>query len=375
MAYHLMIIPGESDNLRALPELLGDAVQVQLIDDPNSALWEVRSTPPDVVLANLSLSDMSGLDLAEIIPNFGLPTRVVLWSSSADAEAQQQAAEFGVSLFLTGDMHPESIHSSLLHELQAAQAAAEAQSEAEVDEYHEDDTQQSAEETHDSSEAAPEHRRRMHDVPPAPPPIERSRRMHDVAPKPSSNEPRRRMHDVAPAPPPIVRKSKPLGGSLAERAKRTAQEEAAAHAEAPVARPGQTRQGATVVTAESSKPIRTRMAELEREVGSLCIMLADRAGMVLAEVGATSGLPTMILLPLLSTSFSTAGQIAQMLGEKGETSALYMHEGDRYDVYCFKLVQGFMLVIVFQKGSSAVKIGTVWVYAKRAIRDIEELLG
>jgi hypothetical protein len=34
-----------------------------------------------------------------------------------------------------------------------------------------------------------------------------------------------------------------------------------------------------------------------------------------------------------------------------------------------------MLVIVFSKGgSSPAKIGTVWVYAKRAIRDIEELL-
>ena len=374
MAYHLMIIPGESNSLRAVPELMGNAVQVQLIDDPNSALWEVRGTPPDVVLANLDLPGMSGLDLAEIIPNFGLSTRVVLWNATANVEAQQQAAEFGVSLFLTGDMHPESIRTSLLHELQAAQAAAEAQSEA--DEHPEDETQQHDEETHDTA-AAPERSRRMHDVPPAPPPIERSRRMHDVAPKPSANEPRRRMHDVAPAPPPIVRKSKPLGGSLAERAKRSAQDapEAGAHAETSVTRPGQTRQGATVVTAESSKPIRTRMAELEREVGSLCIMLADRAGMVLAEVGATSGLPTMILLPLLSTSFSTAGQIAQMLGEKGETSALYMHEGDRYDVYCFKLVQGFMLVIVFQKGSSAVKIGTVWVYAKRAIRDIEEMLG
>jgi hypothetical protein len=33
-----------------------------------------------------------------------------------------------------------------------------------------------------------------------------------------------------------------------------------------------------------------------------------------------------------------------------------------------------MLVIVFDKGASTAKIGSVWVYAKRAIRDIQEVL-
>jgi hypothetical protein len=97
--------------------------------------------------------------------------------------------------------------------------------------------------------------------------------------------------------------------------------------------------------------------------------------MVLTEVGITSGLPTMILLPLLSTSFSTAGQISQMLREEDST-ALYMHEGNRYDLYCFDILQSYMLVIVFDKGGAATaKIGSVWVYAKRAIRDMQELLG
>ena len=59
-----------------------------------------------------------------------------------------------------------------------------------------------------------------------------------------------------------------------------------------------------------------------------------------------------------------------------ESTALYMHEGNRYDLYCFDILQSFMLVIVFDKGGAATaKIGSVWVYAKRAIRDMQELLG
>ena len=62
-----------------------------------------------------------------------------------------------------------------------------------------------------------------------------------------------------------------------------------------------------------------------------------------------------------------------MLREK-ESTALYMHEGSHYDLYCFDVLQRFMLVIVFDKVASAAKIGSVWVYAKRAIRDIQEFL-
>jgi hypothetical protein len=140
----------------------------------------------------------------------------------------------------------------------------------------------------------------------------------------------------------------------------------------PATRP---RSGSLVLTEANMKSIRARLEVLSQDIGSQCILLANRAGMVLTEVGITSGLPTMILLPLLSTSFSTAGQISQMLREEDST-ALYMHEGNRYDLYCFDILQSFMLVIVFDKGGAATaKIGSVWVYAKRAIRDMQELLG
>jgi CheY-like chemotaxis protein len=345
-----MVIPGDSEDLRALSRQMGADCEVQLLDDANSALWEVRSTPPDVIVANVELPGMSGLDLAEILPNFGLVTRVVLWSGATNPQAAQQAAGFGVHRFLTAPVSPDDLRHMVQDELREAQAAGSAPIEvAEVP-------------------AAPE--------PETPPPTlpERQRRLHDVAPAPPPSERQRRLHDVSPAPPDRQRRSAEGGSaSLADRARRAAQE--APPAEQAPARPSQTRQGALVLTADSLKPLRARMEALEREVGSQCIMLADRAGMMLVEVGLTAGLPIMILLPLLSTSFSTAGQISQMLREK-ESSALYMHEGVNYDVYCFDVLQRFMLVVVFSKGGSApAKIGTVWVYAKRAIRDMEELLG
>ncbi len=379
MTNRLMVIPGESDDLRALQGQMGTDFTVQVIDDSNDALWEVRTNPPDVIVANVDLSGMSGIDLAEILPNFGVATRLVLWSSVANQSAAQQAGELGVFRFLTAPLSSHDLESAIrdAHQdaVSAAAAALQIQEAA------------AAAEAAEAAEAAAiaseprERSRRLHDVPPPPAPIERAKRLHDVAPAPTPPERTKRMHDVAPAPVPGERSKRmhdvAPAPSLSERARRAAHQEptpAPAPAE-PSSKPSHTRQGALVLTAENLKPIRSRMESLEREFGSQCIMLADRAGMLLAEVGTTAGLPTMILLPLLSTSFSTAGQISQMLREK-ESSSLYVHEGVNYDVYCFDVLQKYMLVIVFAKssGSQTTKIGSVWVYAKRAIRDIEDML-
>nr|PZN34458.1 MAG: response regulator [Chloroflexota bacterium] len=335
MAYRLLVVPGDSEDLRALQNQLGSDVAVQLLDTANDALWEVRNAPPEVIVANVELPGMSGLDLAEILPNFGVATKVVLWSRSPDQQAAQQAASLGVHRFLNGAVPAHELQSVVYEALREVEGA------------------QSSEPV-----AAP--------ADPTPP----------AEPGPPAGSERA---PAGPAAPPEGRSSSSLSdrlrrerpASTSERGGR-AERPAASSSEQP-ARPTRRREGALVLTPESLRSIRTRLDGLDRDVGSRCILLADRAGMVLAETGHTAGFPTMVLLPLLSTSFSTAGQITQMLREQ-ESSALYVHEGSHYDLYCFDILQRFMLVIVFDKTASSAKIGSVWVYAKRAIRDIQDLL-
>jgi CheY-like chemotaxis protein len=336
MAYRLLVIPGDNDALRALQGQLADDVEVQVLDSANDALWEVRNAPPEAIVADIHLPGMSGLDLAEILPNFGVPTRVVLWSREPDRQAAQQAATHGVYRFLDGPLSADELHTALYDALGRGEGGVPIPTAPPADEFTAD---------------------------PAPAPL-----------PPAAVEP-------APATPPAS--EKPAAGSRqGEAAERPHRERAAAPPpppEKPAAKPTpprpavRRREGSLVLTADNLTPIRSRMEALWQDVGAQCLLLADRAGMVLTEVGITAGMPMMILLPLLSTSFSTAGQIAQMLREEDSTS-LFMHEGTRYDLYCFDVLQRFMLVIVFDKAASTAKIGSVWVYAKRAIRDIQEVL-
>ncbi|MGQ9548805.1 MAG: response regulator [Roseiflexus sp.] len=320
MTYRLIVVPGDSDELRALQSAFSGDVTVQTLATANEALWEVRNDPPGVIVANVELPGMSGIDLAEILPNFGAPTRLVLWSRRSDPQIARQVAGFGVHHVVNRDMALDDLRDLVYRELREAAITT---------------TQVEEPPTVSDPEPPPRPARQPKEEPPAP------------------AEPPRPARQKAETPRPV------------EQPARAAE---SAH------RPTRRRDGPLVLTPEDQRAIRLRMEALDRDVGSKCIILADRAGMVLAETGLTIGLPTMVLLPLLSTSFSTAGQITQMLRET-ESSALYVHEGSHYDLYCFDIAQRLMLVIVFDKSGTPAKIGSVWVYAKRAIRDIQELLG
>ncbi len=357
MAYRLLIIPGENEALRALQGQMSDDVEVQVLDTANDALWEVRNAPPEAIVADIELPGMSGMDLAEILPNFGVSTKVVLWSREPNRHAAQQAANHGVYRFLSGPLSADDLQDALYDALGHPRNAPNTPALEPLPEPLPEPPSApppTPPPTPEPSTPAPSTPAPAAEVttPPRPQESERSRRIRAaMALVPEQERPRRERPAPPPTPPPAPAPEPP----------------------APARRPVTRRQGPLVLTADHLTPIRTRMDSLLQDVGAQCIVLTDRNGMILTEVGMTAGLPTMILLPLLSTSFSTASQISQMLREE-ESTALYMHEGSHYDLYCFDVMQRFMLVIVFDKAASTAKIGSVWVYAKRAIRDMQENL-
>lgn len=108
------------------------------------------------------------------------------------------------------------------------------------------------------------------------------------------------------------------------------------------------------------------------QLGAQATVLADRWGVPLVEEGRTT-LPLPPFLPLLATSFSTMIDYTRQL-HADEGSGLYMHEGNRYDIYIFDVGRQFLLVMIFDKQVASSKLGSVWIYAKRAVRELAEIL-
>ncbi len=361
MDYRVLVVSSEQDPLRSLVGQITGA-NMQVIESANEVLWEVNTNPPQIILASMHMPDMSGLELADILNGFGSPTRLVLWNPQSDQALQTQVEALG-AVFVAGEPTPDLINAAFQqaltrytqHEAQAAEAAeAEGDVEPEPTARAARAAAARAEKPRSDELREPSTTSRSD----KPGTSELSERAGSRATRLSARVTER----SADAPKPAASRSS-ISERAAEKAATTPHHESI----------GRRSSGNMVVTAENLTPIRSVMSDLSQELGPQCIMLTDRAGMVLVEVGTTDNLPTMILLPLLSTSFSTAGEIARQLREKDATT-LYIHEGHNYDLYCFDISQRFLLTLVFNKAVANSRIGAVWVNTRRAIRELQEVL-
>ena len=177
----------------------------------------------------------------------------------------------------------------------------------------------------------------------------------------------------APAAPRPVTGGVPTPGANRPAAPDPSQKRPGAEGGGPAAADGQPwmpRGGSQVIQPRQMNVIQILLGNLAGEVGAHCVLLSDTVGMRLFEVGVVPPAIGPAIEPLLSTAFSTADQLARLLKEQ-EARSLFLHEGTRYDIYAFNVGQRFILTLIFDKNENAGKLGAVWVYAKRAIRQLQ----
>lgn len=383
MTYRIVVVARANPILRSLPAAMAGDATVQIFDSANDALWAISTEPPDLVLSELELDEMSGLDLAEIVPNFDPHTRVVLWGAGLSNADRERAKAAGVSTVLSGEVSLDAVRAAVSSALDMPRAAP-----APPPPPPAPATTRTATETPRSEPPAPVAK----EEPPAPPAtslpqrpftparvVLPSRAEREAAERAAREAAEREAVERA-AREAAARETPPHKGGLAARSRAAAERRASTPA-SPAATPAAAEPPLTwrsdgrnlIVTEQNIAAIRSIMSQLGQDLGTQSIMLTDRAGMILVETGDKSNLPLMIVLPLLSTGFSTTGEVARQLREEDATS-VYIHEGVNIDLYCFDVAQRFLLVLVFNKRVASSKIGAVWVNAKRAIRELRDVL-
>jgi DNA-binding response OmpR family regulator len=130
---------------------------------------------------------------------------------------------------------------------------------------------------------------------------------------------------------------------------------------------------APLLSRERLERITQRLSDLRFEVGAQCILLAGMDGRLLAEIGLTDGLSPVELTELMSGGFDRLFGVASHLHE-GHAFNLAYHEGVRYDIYAANVGDRLFLTLVFDRRQGASRIGMVWLYTKRAIQDLLELV-
>ena len=99
-----------------LEQLLATFDDVELVgsaDGGEAAAALVASTKPDVVLLDLSMPDIDGIEVTRRAASTSPSTRVVLFTSFSDRDQILQALDAGAIGYLLKDAEPEAIHDAL----------------------------------------------------------------------------------------------------------------------------------------------------------------------------------------------------------------------------------------------------------------------
>ena len=115
-----------------------------------------------------------------------------------------------------------------------------------------------------------------------------------------------------------------------------------------------------------------RLHDLRIEVGAQSVILVDKSGRLLVEVGTIDGAEPAVLGMSLSNNMAASFEISQQLREERALNLIY-HEGARYDIYAANVDEEMFMALMFDRRQGASRVGMVWLYTKRAIQDLQNL--
>lgn len=129
-----------------------------------------------------------------------------------------------------------------------------------------------------------------------------------------------------------------------------------------------------VVEFNPTEELRKRLETLRVDTGALQLVLASITGQVLHSVG---GAPTKIdqdkLAAIIARNISDSFLLAREIGSK-EPFTLQYHAGARVELYCANIGEQYFLTMFFDAAARRGRIGTIWVFTQRAIKELQMML-
>lgn len=130
---------------------------------------------------------------------------------------------------------------------------------------------------------------------------------------------------------------------------------------------------AGIVNINLSDDVRKRLDMLRADTGATDLILTTRGGHILHNIGDNQGLNMERLAAILTRTIADSFLLADELKAKKPFTLQY-HTGGHTELYCANIGNSYYLTIFFDARSRRGRIGTIWVFAQRAINDLMSML-
>jgi hypothetical protein len=110
------------------------------------------------------------------------------------------------------------------------------------------------------------------------------------------------------------------------------------------------------------------------DVGAMAILLLDRGGTVLKELGAVGYLDRERLASTLTPVFANMANIGPLVGGN-HPQAIHYFDGDEFDIFMLAVGLHHYVCLVFEGAAGSRAFGAVTMYGRRAVQDMLDLIG
>ncbi len=110
------------------------------------------------------------------------------------------------------------------------------------------------------------------------------------------------------------------------------------------------------------------------DVGAMAVVLADRTGSILLELGAVGYLDREQLTGTLAPNFSNMVSVGPLVGG-AQPRAMHFYDGDEFDIFGLAVGLHHFVCLIFEGSAGSRAFGAVTMFGRRAIQEILELIG
>lgn len=125
-------------------------------------------------------------------------------------------------------------------------------------------------------------------------------------------------------------------------------------------------------TAVSDEVVK-RLKTLRTDTGASGLMLSSLSGQMIFQASGDQTLDLPALSSEIANTIQNSFSLANYLDSEVPNTIQY-HSGDKVEIYCANIGRSYFLTIFFDVQSRRGRIGTIWVFTQRAIKDLVELL-
>ena len=127
VAYSIYVVDDDSDMREVLSLALESKFQVKTFSTAGSAIEVIKDDPPDLVLLDIGLPDMSGVDALREIKKLHPEALVIMVTASTDIDTAISTMKLGASDYMTKPINVEALEVSVRNALDRIRLRKEVQ--------------------------------------------------------------------------------------------------------------------------------------------------------------------------------------------------------------------------------------------------------